>query len=266
MLTFGEKLSDLRKDAKMTQQELADYLGYSKSYISKMENDIVKDISTCLLIDISKKFDVSIDWLLGLPNSVKKLNANEDSKKASAYTGLSSEAIEVLHNFKVSKDKEISMIKRAKEQSTQKAYPFDMQFRITTLDLINKLITEFDDGISYNLSEYNDNIYFIAQFLENILEIRKNQKEFQQVGFNWNDDGDIWEYIPFDFDCDYSNTDYENYQDRQKRYLDSLIERFKKILIDASPYNEYIIKLNSEIEKINKELNEQAEKYNSENN
>ncbi len=231
-----------------------------------MENNKADEIRISLIIDICNKFNVSIDWLLGLPYSVKSLDVKEANKIAAGYTGLSNEAIEILHNFKVSKDKEILRIKKAEEQSTQQAYPFDMQCRITTLDLINKLITEFDNGMSYNLLEYNDNIYFTVQFLENILETRKEQKEFQQVAFNWNDDGNIWKYIPFGFNCDYSNTDYENYRDRQKRYLDALIERFKEILIDTSPYNEYIIKLNSEIETINKELNEQAEKYNSENN
>lgn len=39
-MEIGEKLRNLRLNAKLTQQELADRLGFTKGYISQIENDL----------------------------------------------------------------------------------------------------------------------------------------------------------------------------------------------------------------------------------
>lgn len=65
MVDFGAKLKDLRKQAGMTQQELASKLGVTKSVVSYYElseripsPDVLKDIATI--------FHVSADYLLGI--------------------------------------------------------------------------------------------------------------------------------------------------------------------------------------------------------
>jgi transcriptional regulator with XRE-family HTH domain len=61
---FGEKLRTLRKRRGMTQQELADALGFAaQSYISSLENN-EKEPSAELALRISRMFNISTDQLL----------------------------------------------------------------------------------------------------------------------------------------------------------------------------------------------------------
>ncbi len=61
---FGEILKILRKNAHMTQQELADALWISKSTVSCYEQD-TRFPSSEILVKIANVFHVSVDYLLG---------------------------------------------------------------------------------------------------------------------------------------------------------------------------------------------------------
>ncbi|MBQ7322854.1 MAG: helix-turn-helix transcriptional regulator [Clostridia bacterium] len=62
-MTFGEKLSKLRKEANYTQEQLADVLGVSRQSISKWESDIAYP-ETDKLIRMGGLFGCSMDYLL----------------------------------------------------------------------------------------------------------------------------------------------------------------------------------------------------------
>lgn len=62
-MTFGDKLSKLRKDNNYTQEQLADVLGVSRQAISKWESDITYP-ETDKLIRMSGLFHCSLDYLL----------------------------------------------------------------------------------------------------------------------------------------------------------------------------------------------------------
>ncbi len=62
-MTFGEKLSRLRKESNYTQEELAEALGVSRQAVSKWESDISYP-ETQTLLEIGKIFDCSMDYLL----------------------------------------------------------------------------------------------------------------------------------------------------------------------------------------------------------
>lgn len=62
-MTFGEKLSKLRKEYNYTQEQLADILGVSRQSISKWESDIAYP-ETEKLIKLGKLFECSMDYLL----------------------------------------------------------------------------------------------------------------------------------------------------------------------------------------------------------
>ena len=64
---LGERLLDLRKDAGLTQDELAAILNINKHSISSYERDI-NEPSDAVKIEIAKYFQVSIDYLLGITN------------------------------------------------------------------------------------------------------------------------------------------------------------------------------------------------------
>lgn len=63
-INFSRNLLNLRKERKITQENLANYLGITKAAVSKWElNQSYPDIS--LLPIIAGYFDISIDELLG---------------------------------------------------------------------------------------------------------------------------------------------------------------------------------------------------------
>lgn len=65
MMTFGERLRELRKEKGLNQIELAKSVGVGKSIISLWEiNECEPTLSK--LIALSKFFGVTIDYLAGL--------------------------------------------------------------------------------------------------------------------------------------------------------------------------------------------------------
>ncbi|MBQ9080796.1 MAG: helix-turn-helix transcriptional regulator [Clostridia bacterium] len=62
-MTFGEKLTNLRKQNNYTQEQLADILEVSRQSVSKWESDIAYP-ETEKLIRLGKLFDCSMDYLL----------------------------------------------------------------------------------------------------------------------------------------------------------------------------------------------------------
>ena len=65
MVSIGTKVRDLRKSSKMTQLELANRIGITKSAISAIETDM-RSPSLDVLIKLSRIFKVSTDYLLGM--------------------------------------------------------------------------------------------------------------------------------------------------------------------------------------------------------
>lgn len=61
---MGSKIKKLRKDAKMSQEELASKLGISRSYFSKIEND-QRGLSIDIMQKLCKIFDISMDEFFG---------------------------------------------------------------------------------------------------------------------------------------------------------------------------------------------------------
>ncbi|MGM8203474.1 helix-turn-helix domain-containing protein [Escherichia coli] len=62
-MTFGENLKAIRKKMKLTQQEMADKMGISQSYLSDMENSRkCPCVNTALLT--AKKLNISVNELV----------------------------------------------------------------------------------------------------------------------------------------------------------------------------------------------------------
>ena len=80
-MTFGEKLSNLRKEQNYTQEQLAEILGVSRQSISKWESDIAYP-ETEKLIKMSKLFSCSVDYLLN-DDIIKK---TEEPEREEAFS------------------------------------------------------------------------------------------------------------------------------------------------------------------------------------
>ncbi len=86
MTDFGELLKSLRLSAGLTQKQLAEKLGVTKTTVSYYEMSI-RCPSSEILTEIANVFHVSADFLLGL----------EGKKQTLDISGLTDEDIELLH-------------------------------------------------------------------------------------------------------------------------------------------------------------------------
>ena len=77
--TISERLKELRQSLNLTQREMAKDLNITAAALSKYESQIANP-SINVLISIAKKYNVSVDWLLGLSDnySTNKLKTYAD--------------------------------------------------------------------------------------------------------------------------------------------------------------------------------------------
>ena len=78
-MTFGDKLTKLRKQKNLTQEQLADMLGVSRQSVSKWESDTAYP-ETDKLISLAKLFKCSTDYLLKdeCANTAEKYSKKEN--------------------------------------------------------------------------------------------------------------------------------------------------------------------------------------------
>lgn len=77
--TLGQKISDLRKQRGMTQDELADIMGVSSQAVSKWENDLsIPDLP--ILMELSKYFHISLDDLVNEREETVRLVPEKERK------------------------------------------------------------------------------------------------------------------------------------------------------------------------------------------
>ncbi len=84
-MTFGKNLRNLRLESQLTQKQFAGIINLNQSSIARFENgERFPDFGT--LEAISSKFDVSVDWLMGLEISEKRMRAWNDKDLAKLLT------------------------------------------------------------------------------------------------------------------------------------------------------------------------------------
>lgn len=88
---LGKRISDLRQDHDMTQDDLADRIGVTGSTIQRWETGQTK-IDPDGLLKLSKEFNVSVDWLL--------MGVGTENLAFSRETGLSETSINEFKNNK----------------------------------------------------------------------------------------------------------------------------------------------------------------------
>ncbi|MBQ8944842.1 MAG: helix-turn-helix transcriptional regulator [Clostridia bacterium] len=91
--TIGERIRDLRKEAKLTQEEFAEIIGISRSTLDRIE--LNSKISTETALEIAKYFNVSVDFVLAKTDNPKVINY--DLK----VLGLTQESAEKLYTNQV---------------------------------------------------------------------------------------------------------------------------------------------------------------------
>ena len=70
-MSHHQNLKKLREDKKITQKELAEILGISRSHYSQYEKG-TRAITFSMIIELAKFYDVSIDYIADLTNDKRK--------------------------------------------------------------------------------------------------------------------------------------------------------------------------------------------------
>lgn len=96
MATFGEKIRDLRKKAKLTLEQLAELTESSKSYIWELENKNPPRPSAEKIDKIARAFGVTSDYLM---DEKADLVTAEDEAFFRKYRELSPDAKEKLRKI-----------------------------------------------------------------------------------------------------------------------------------------------------------------------
>jgi len=141
----GERIEELRKVRKITQEELAKRIGISKSQLSRIENGETKTLSSNLLIRLADEFDVSSDYILGRSNVQSRRNYDVSS------LGLSEKAIQQL----VTKRVNVQVVNCLLEH---KAFPY----------LTRLIYTYFADITARGIQSSNDVLQFGYNLLANM--------------------------------------------------------------------------------------------------
>lgn len=141
----GERIEELRKGRKITQEELAKRIGISKSQLSRIENGDTKTLSSNLLIRLADEFDVSTDYILGRSNVQSRRNYDVSS------LGLSEKAIQQL----VTKRVNVQVVNCLLEHKT---FPY----------LTRLIYTYFADITARGIQSSNDVLRFGYNLLANM--------------------------------------------------------------------------------------------------
>ena len=88
---FSDRLKQLRKKKKLSQEKLSEFLGYYPNYIGKLETGVHAP-SADVLLKLSEYFNVSIDYLLGNEHTAT-------DKLQSTILGLSNEQQQAVTAF-----------------------------------------------------------------------------------------------------------------------------------------------------------------------
>ena len=141
----GERIEELRKVRKITQEELAKRIGISKSQLGRIENGETKTLSSNLLMRLADEFDVSTDYILGRSNIQSRRNYDVSS------LGLSEKAIQQL----VTKRVNVQVVNCLLEHKT---FPY----------LTRLIYTYFADITARGIQSSNDVLQFGYNLLANM--------------------------------------------------------------------------------------------------
>lgn len=111
-MTLGNRIREIRKSMKMTQQEFADFIGINQQVLLSYYESDTKKPTTETIIKIAEKCNVSTDWLLGLvpvkKNELLKILVEEYwlYKKNLKYTKSKMKKICDVYHFSIQEDKD----------------------------------------------------------------------------------------------------------------------------------------------------------------
>lgn len=173
-MTFGQKLSSLRKQASMTQSDLADKLTVSRQAITKWEKGIgLPDIDN--MKKISSLFNVSIDELLDYKIETIELQLNSTTETIDAQNS----KLKNVDNFVLEKFKDSQSIYKLHAESNVGFWKslFYSIFDIDVALMAHDLIT---NGLTFCYLIENSNNQYLITINKSTLYSKKLTQPFNQ--------------------------------------------------------------------------------------
>jgi transcriptional regulator with XRE-family HTH domain len=103
-ISLGEFISKVRREKKLTQEDLASVSGLARSYISRLEDNQFKSPSAMVLIKLAKGLGVSHETIFQVAGYTPKINQTDlpsfDLYLRTKFPDLSEKAIEEIQIYK----------------------------------------------------------------------------------------------------------------------------------------------------------------------
>lgn len=161
--TLGNRIQELRKERKMTQEELAEKLDVTPQAVSKWETDnSYPDIS--LLVELANLFNCTVDELLGRKNNETKVlpeDMRKDINKMLLKIRITSEENE---KTKVNINLPVALILACYDEG-KKIPVIEEKLNGMNIDL-GQIIMLISNGVVGNLIEIETDGNFIQIFVE----------------------------------------------------------------------------------------------------
>ncbi|HCD18965.1 XRE family transcriptional regulator [Macrococcoides caseolyticum subsp. caseolyticum] len=153
-MNIGNTIKTIRKQRKMTQQQLADQMGISRSYLSDIENGN-KNPSAKTLEKLAKKLNVSITYLTTGMKTLNDLTEDEINNQLNTVQ---------------------KVLRESKDNSEREVKNYLLELIQKDLSFIE--VKYFAEIIKYYEAEKNDkeNLFFIS-FLLKLMHLNKDLGE-----------------------------------------------------------------------------------------
>ena len=178
-MTIGQRISALRKQSHLSQEDLGAQLGVSRQSIYKWENDVsIPEIDK--LIALCKLFSVSVGWLLGVEDAPEQSSAA--SEPATQSDELTEQQLKLVEEITA---RYIAAQPKAQNTSKRKYIPIAgaviLLLAAFTLFHLNSKLNDLKHQynnlqieLSNIQSNVNNSIYGISNRVEEILKSQNN--------------------------------------------------------------------------------------------
>ena len=174
-MTFGDKLQQLRKQASLTQKELATKLCLTRQAIAKWENGAgLPDIDN--LIKISKFFNTTLDELLDYKIETVELKVDDASEQLNRNDVKQVGGIKELIISKFPKAIEIYKL----EQEINLKIWQEIVYSLFNIDVVLELHDFIQNGVVYSFYIEEENYQYLVLYKKSTLFIKRLDDKFKK--------------------------------------------------------------------------------------
>lgn len=189
-MTLGEKIKEARKQTRLSQEQLAEKMCFSRSAVAKWETDKgIRDIDNLKLI--AKTLDVSVDYLLDDEDTADMMVVREAYDISKYGKGRKKKLKDRLMREKFPHDEIFTLLPKYKEEKREKIIDYFLGFVLDAPFGLPQFIHECKNCVNeYYLVEKDDDQLFV-KVTDDFIETRRLKKRITKDKFDIGE----WTYI-----------------------------------------------------------------------